>query len=181
MKPRSNFILLLLFFFLIYSEEYSVAQQSIQASPTRFIAYSLYNFSKFIDWPSNAFTNTFDIAVVGDKNVYEALLELSKNKKQGNATYQINYFKSCNELTGVNHIIYLSNFFSGKVHELSTKNTSRGVLFVTEREGMSNQGSTICFVTADNGTMGFELSTENAQKNQLIVHPQLQKLAVKVN
>jgi len=46
---------------------------------------------------------------------------------------------------------------------------------------MSGQGSTICFVTADNGTMGFELSTANAVKSQLKVHTQLEKLALKVD
>jgi hypothetical protein len=181
MRAKSYLARLFVVGLMIISSEIIRAQQSIQASPTRFIAYSLYNFSKFIDWPSDAFTGTFQIAIVGDKNVFQELTDLAKNKKQGNAVYQISYFKNSTELTGTNNIIYLSNFYSGKVHDLSTKISTRGVLLVTEREGMSGQGSTICFVTADNGTMGFELSTANAIKNQLKVHEQLEKLAMKVN
>jgi hypothetical protein len=157
------------------------AQQAIQASPSRFIAYSLYNFSKFIDWPADVLSNTFQIAVVGDKNVYQELLELSKNKKQGAAVYQINYYKNITEITGTNHIIYLSNFYSGKVRELSNKTAPKGVLFVTEREGMTSQGSTISFLTNDNGSMGFEIARDNAAKSQLVIQKQLEKLASKVN
>jgi hypothetical protein len=181
MKTQIKLLLLIIVTLLLLPARKIEAQASIQASPTRFIAYSLYNFSKFIDWPAGTTTNTFQIAVVGDKNVYQELLTLSKNKKQGNAIYQVNYFKNSNEVTGTNQIIYLSNFYSGKVRELSSKITTRGVLFVTEREGMTAQGSTISFITDDKGTMGFEIAKDNATKNQLVVQKQLEKLAVKVN
>jgi hypothetical protein len=182
MKPRTKSSILLILTFIAISLVDSNAQQAIQASPTKFIAYSLYNFSKFIDWPGNAVTGSFQIAVIGDKSVFQELTELAKNKKQGNnATYQINFFKNSNEYSGDNQIIYLSNMYSGKVKELSSKMVSKNILFVTEREGMTSQGSTICFITADNGSMGFEISTTNALKNQLVVHKQLEKLALKVD
>ncbi len=181
MKPQFKLLSIFLLVFFTISIKNTDAQVSIQASPTRFIAYSLYNFSKFIDWPAGVTTNIFQIAIVGDKNVYQELLELSKNKKQGNAAYQVNYFKNSNEITGTNQIIYLSNFYSGKVRELSAKMATKGVLFVTEREGMTSQGSAISFLTDDKGTMGFEIAKDNAAKNQLVVQKQLEKLAVKVN
>jgi hypothetical protein len=181
MKSKYYIFIVLMPLIIGMSARNCTAQQSIQASPTRFIAYSLYNFSKFIDWPADAISGTFQIAVVGDKNVYQELVDLSKNKKQGNATYQILYFKNSNEITGVNQIIYLSNFYSGKIHDLSTKIETKGVLFVTEREGMTAQGSTISFLTDEKGSMGFELAKNNALKSQLVIHKQLEKLALKVN
>jgi hypothetical protein len=158
----------------------TIGQQSIQVTPSKFIAYSLYNFSKFIDWPNDLKSTTFQIGVVGDKNVYNELLKLSENKKQGNASYQIVFFKNVEEINGFNQIIYLSNMYSGKVKVLSMNTSNKGVLFVTEREGMTKQGSIISFLIDENGMMGFEIATSNALKNNLTVQKQLERLATRV-
>jgi hypothetical protein len=155
-------------------------QQSIQVSPSKFIAYSLYNFSKFIDWPSEMTKNTFQIGVVGDKSVYTELMKLAENKKQGNAIYQITFYKNAEEIKGFNHIIYLSNNYSGKVKALASSETNKGVLFVTEREGMTKQGSSISFVIDANGMMGFEIAKSNTERNNLSIQKQLERLASKV-
>jgi len=152
----------------------------MQVTPSKFIAYSLYNFSKFIDWPSEMTSTIFQIGVVGDKNVYNELLKLAENKKQGKASYQITFYKNVSEIKGFNQILYLSNLYSGKVKELTNNSANKGVLFVTEREGMTKQGSIISFLTDDNGMMGFEIARNNAIKNSLIVQKQLERLATRV-
>jgi phosphoglycerol transferase MdoB-like AlkP superfamily enzyme len=155
-------------------------QQSMQVTPSKFIAYSLYNFSKFIDWPSDAKKSNFQICVVGDKAVYNELLKLAENKKQGNSNYQITFYKSVDEIKEFSHIIYLSNLYSGKVKSLASEEIFKGALFVTEREGMTKQGSAISFITDSNGMMGFEIAKSNTEKNNLTVQKQLERLASKV-
>jgi roadblock/LC7 domain-containing protein len=156
------------------------AQESLQVSNAeRFIAYSLYNFSKLIDWPNSGTATTFQIAIVGDKRVYVELLELAKNKKVGNATYTIVFCKDMNELYGYNQIVYLANAYSGKITEL-TQTQTKGVLLVTERAGMTKKGSAISFMTNNQGTMGFEIAKENAEKNQLNIRQQLERMAMNV-
>jgi hypothetical protein len=158
----------------------SNGQNSIQVTPSKFIAYSLYNFSKFIDWPAELSSETFQIGIVGDKSVYNELLKLSENKKQGNANYQITYYKNVDEIKGFNQIIYLSNVYSGKVKVLTNNISNKGILFVTEREGMTKQGSIISFLIDANGLMGFEIAKNNAIKNSLTVQKQLERLAARV-
>lgn len=156
------------------------AQQSLQVSNAeRFFAYSLYNFSKLIDWPNSASATTFQVAIVGDKRVYIELLELAKNKKVGNATYNIVFCKDLSEITGSNQIIYLANAFSSKIGEVAQKQ-NKGVLLVTERAGMTKHGSAISFMTNSQGTMGFEIAKGNAEKNQLVVRQQLERMAMNV-
>jgi hypothetical protein len=156
------------------------AQQSLQVSNAeRFYAYSLYNFSKLIDWPNSGTATTFQIAVVGDKRVYVELLDLAKGKKVGNANYNIIYCKDLSELPDNNQIIYLSNAVSGKIAELA-QNQNKGVLLVTERSGMTKQGSAISFMTNGQGTMGFEIAKGNAEKNQLVIRQQLERMAMNV-
>ncbi|MBN1597866.1 MAG: YfiR family protein [Bacteroidales bacterium] len=168
------------FIMLLLSFGVCNAQKSVMATPSKFIAYSLYNFSKLFSWPNEAVNNTFKITVVGDKLVYDELMQLAQNKKVGYAAYQITYCKTVNELKGVSQIVYLSNMQSGKVRDLASMPGSKGVLFVTEREKMTQQGSVISFLTDSSGKMGFEVSRENASKNNLIIRPQLEKLAYRI-
>lgn len=158
------------------------AQQNVQVSNAeRFYAYSLYNFSKLIDWPNSASLTSFQIAVVGDKKVYNELIEVSKNKKIGNAVYKIEYFTSVEAMTGNFHIIYLSNIQSSNVRKLSQDASLKNVLLVTERQGMTNSGSTISFTTNNDGQLGFEIAKTNAVKNQLVIRLQLERMALRVS
>ncbi len=172
---------LISFIILFVTHHNAFSQQTMQVSNAeRFIAYSLYNFSKLIDWPNSGMLSVFQIAVVGDKKVYVELLELSKNKKVGNATYQIDYFKSTEEMAGNYQMVYLSNLQSSKVQSLSSNPKMKNVLLVTEREGMASSGSTISFLINENGQMGFEIAKMNAQKNQLTIRSQLERMAMKI-
>jgi len=165
----------------ILSGEKLIAQKALEVSTSeRFIAYSLYNFSKLIDWPNSATASTFKVAVVGDKRVYVELLGLAQNRKVGNATYNIVFYKDISEVTGYHQMIYLSNLQSGRIGELREQTKNGGVLLVTERKGMTQQGSTISFQTNEDGTMGFEIARQNALKNQLIIRSQLERMAVSV-
>jgi hypothetical protein len=156
------------------------AQQTMHVTSKKFIAYSLYNFSKLIVWPNSSSATTFSITVVGDKEVYQELLNLAKNRKVCNASYDIRFSKKVDEINGRNQIIYLSNMYSGKVKNLAEDPNLRNVLLVTEREGMTSYGSAICFTVTDQGTMGFEIAKENAKKNQLTIRTQLERMALAV-
>lgn len=162
------------------SKALNAQQQSMQVTTQRFIAYSLYNFSKLIDWPNSASATTFSITVVGDKAVYQELLNLAKNRKVLNAIYDIKFCKKTEEISGNNQIIYLSNMYSSKVKDLAEDTNLRNVLLVTEREGMTSYGSSISFTVTDQGTMGFAIAKENARKNQLSIRSQLERMAVEV-
>lgn len=156
------------------------AQQNMQVSSQKFISYSLYNFSKLINWPNSASATTFNITIVGDKEVYQELVKLAANRKICNASYEIKYCKKVDEINGKNQIIYLSNINSGKVKNLAEDPNLKNVLLVTEREGMTNFGSVISFIVTEHGTMGFTIAKENAKKNQLTIRTQLERMAVAV-
>jgi len=168
-------------FLFLFSGEKLYAQQPLDVStPERFIAYSLYNFSILISWPNSGTLTTFQIAIVGDKTVYGELIELTRNKKIGNALYKITYFKNVEEINGYYQIVYLSNLISGKVKDLNQNPKMKNVLLVTEREGMTRFGSTICFLVNADGRMGFEIAKENAIRNQLTIRLQLERMATRI-
>lgn len=158
-----------------------VSAQTLQVSSTeKFIAYSLYNFSKLVEWPTSATATVFKIAIVGDSKVYDELSRLSTNKKVANARYEITYCRKPEELQGYYNIIYLSNMQSGKVTDFVAQAEERSILLVTERQGMTKYGSTICFMVKDNGMMSFEIAKDNANRNNLAIRTQLEKMAGRI-
>jgi hypothetical protein len=182
MKPKKLSSRLFLVTLCVIALNSLQAQQNTQVfNGERFIAYSLYNFSKLIDWPNSGTLTNFQIAVVGDKKVYTELVELAKNKKVGNAVYQIDFYKTVEEMNGSHQIVYLSNLQSGNVKSLAQNPNMKNVLLVTEREGMTNAGSTISFLVNNEGQMGFEIAKSNALKNQLTIRSQLERMAMRVS
>ena len=180
MKTNKTNLLVLAIVLFISVPQMLHAQDSMEVTSKKFIAYSLYNFSKLIVWPNSSSAATFGITVVGDKTVYEELLNLAKNRKVCNATYDIKFSKKTEEISGMNQIIYLSNMFSGKVKQLDKDPNLKNVLLVTEREGMTNFGSVISFTVTEQGTLGFEIAKTNASKKQLSIGAQLERMAVNV-
>lgn len=180
MKTKNLLPCFLILVFMVSGVKALHAQDRVQVTSQKFIAYSLYNFSKLIDWPKSSSAKIFRITVVGDKEVYQDLVNLARNKNVGNASYDIVFCKSVEELEGDNHIIYLSNIHSGKVTNLSKDPALKNVLLVTERANMAKYGSAISFTVTDKGTLGFEIARENAKKNQLMIHTQLERMAHEV-
>lgn len=181
MKTKLHTSVLLTIMLVFMISEKSNAQQSLQVSSAeRFIAYSLYNFSKLIDWPNSGTATKFQVAIVGDKRVYVELVNLAQNRKVGNALYNIVFYKDITEVSGYHQIIYLSNQQCSKIDQLNEQAKKGGVLLVTERKGMTRKGSTISFQTNDQGTMGFEIAKENAAKNNLTIKAQLERMAMSV-
>ena len=144
MKTKLLPLLILAFMLSTAIYEEANAQQTLQVSSSeRFIAYSLYNFSKLIVWPNSSTAKSFQVAIIGDKRVYVELQNLAQNRKVGNADYNIVFYKDISELKGYNQIIYLSNQQCSKISQLCSQIKNEGVLIVTERKDMTSQGSTI--------------------------------------
>ena len=94
MKTKLLPLLILAFMLSTAIYEEANAQQTLQVSSSeRFIAYSLYNFSKLIVWPNSSTAKSFQVAIIGDKRVYVELQNLAQNRKVGNADYNIVFYK----------------------------------------------------------------------------------------
>ena len=180
MKTKNLLPGILILFILFSGSKTLMAQKSVQVTSQKFIAYSLYNFSKYVEWPSSSTVKTFRISVVGDKAVYESLQKLAVNKSIVNAHYEIIYCKNTDDLSPGNHIVYLSNMHSGKVKKISQNPHFKNVMLVTEREKMAKYGSTISFTVSEEGLMGFEIAKMNAIKSQLSINSQLERMAIAV-
>ncbi len=152
---------------------------SANGQETRFIALSLYNFTKFIDWPAEYKKGEFVIGVVGSPQVFNELVQLAQGKPVGSQLISVKNFRSVEEITS-SHILFFAEGQSRRVENAVARLGNSPTLLVTYLEGATHWGAAINFVIR-NETMQFELKQSNAIKYGLRVHSRLANLAIVID
>jgi hypothetical protein len=143
-------------------------------------AVFIYNFTKYIEWPSEYKSGEFTIGILGENQaLFDELDKMSKVKKVSNQSFSIRSFSTVGEVDSP-HILYIPSSNTEKLSEAVTKLRNKSTLIVTEKPGMAKQGSTINFIVVGN-RQKFELNKSNAEKHKLKVAQALENLAVLVN
>jgi hypothetical protein len=152
------------------------AQEVKMVSMNKYITNCLYNFSRNINWPEEKKTGDFIITIVGSKELYTEMTKLTLNMKVGLQPIQVKYFNTVNDLSGSQHIVFVSAWQSSKINVLIQKIYGSSTLVVTENEGMIAKGSMINFIPV-NGTMQFEMNRDVLHKNNLMASSVLERMA----
>jgi hypothetical protein len=137
----------------------------------------LYNFTKFVDWPSQQFaddTSPIVIAVLG-KNPFGSEMEnLVRNRSVNGRSISIRYIESIEEMAGA-HIVFIS---SGAESRLGDSLFGRpGVLTVGESSDFASRGGIIRFALIGE-KVRFEINQASSEKAGLKLSGQLLKLAM---
>jgi hypothetical protein len=162
----------------LLSASFGIAQDVKMVSPAKYIAMSLFNFSKQVNWPASCQNGEFVVAIIGDKAVYQEFQTLAAGKSIGSQNIQVKYFKSPDELNGSVHMLYINDWYSSSISKVIAKVGNQNTLLVAEKEGLVRSGAAISFVPVD-GIMKFELERANLEKYGLQVSSWLEKMAVK--
>ena len=153
--------------------------QSSFAQKAKYQSIFIYNFSRYIKWPDHMNTGDFVIGVLGDKELYTHLSNMSANKRQtqGMALKVVNY----NSIAEVEkcHILVVASRFSSQISGISSNANLSNSAIVTNGEGLAKKGSTINFIEKD-GKIKFELNQDDANKRGLKVSSSLLSLAILV-
>ncbi len=143
-------------------------------------AVFIYNFTKYIEWPSSHQQGEFKIGILGENPpLYSELDKMSKVKKVANRSFSITSFKDLEEIN-VPHILYIPGDNTDLLKEAVKKLKGKSTLIVTEKPGTAQQGSVINFIVVGN-RQKFELNKANAHNHNLKVATALENLAVLVN
>ena len=139
----------------------------------------IYNFSKYIEWPSPSSDSDFVICIVGDEQAYQQMVNISQKKKM--IKNQNLVVKKCNTLNeiGKSNIVFITKKTKVSSEEIKDRLTQRGTLVITEHEGMAEQGAHINFIATAESKIGFELNTTSTQNAGLKVANTLATLAAK--
>lgn len=138
----------------------------------------LYQFSKFVEWPTNAFETSESplvIGILGADPIADAMLSSIEGKEVRGHRVVVKQARSVEELTK-HHVLFIT---SGSVDRMTeTLRTLKGtsVLTVSEVEGFAGRGGMIGFITIEN-KIKFEINPGAAQRANLKISSQLLKLA----
>lgn len=139
----------------------------------------IYNFTRYIDWPSDYKTGSFVIAYFGKSSkVIAELNKMALSKTVGTQKIEIRIVTKLSEI-GKANILYVSPDVETPLVDIIKTTKEKSILVVTESIGFAKKGATINFVIVDN-RQKFELNQANAEKNHLKVSSSLLALAIPV-
>jgi len=151
-------------------------------SPTEYQikAAFLYNFAKFVEWPTQAFAGPKSPIVIGvlGKNVFgDDLQNTIRDKTINNHPFQFKLFHSVEEATNC-HILFISASEKDRLPKILDRLRDFSVLTVSETDHFTEAGGMINFVIEDN-RVHFEINDIAAQKAGLKISSKLLSLATR--
>ena len=155
----------------------------LQTPPTdtnaRIKSVFIYNFTRYVEWPTDYQTGNFIINMYGTNAAMLAELNtMAKTKTVGAQKIEI---RNTTTLDGIGkcNILYVTPDITTPISDIINKIAGKSTLLVTEKPGYALKGSAINFVVVDN-KQKFELNKANAEKYSLKVSAQLVTLSIPV-
>lgn len=137
----------------------------------------LYNFTQFVEWPSQSFSSTnapIVIAVYGNNPFGNVLEELVKGEVIAGHPLRVKYFSAKDPIPEC-HVLFISKTntdWDSILKGLRNKN----VLAVSDSENFLEKGGMIRFYTSDN-KLKFEINLDVAQQEDFKISSKLLKMA----
>ncbi len=138
----------------------------------------VFNFVKYVQWPTDDNNKEFVIGVVGNNDIYKTLTTWYAGKAKGAKTYVIKKFNNASEVTDC-QVIFIDRSKSGEFEAVNNKVKGKGTLVVTDRNGLGSKGSCINFKTVDD-KLRFELNQQAIEASNLKVASALSSMAIMI-
>jgi hypothetical protein len=138
----------------------------------------LYNFAKFVEWPSQAFKTPQDpivVCVLGHNPFGNALEQVIRGKSIEGRAFVFRKVADAEEASAC-QILFISSSEGKRFHSLYKDLKPAGILTVGEAEGFAADGGVINF-TLDSGHVRFEINVDAAEHEQLHISSKLLSLA----
>jgi hypothetical protein len=136
----------------------------------------VFNFVKYVQWPTDDNNKEFVIGVVGNNDMFATLTTWYAGKPKGNKTYVIKKFKNASEVSDC-QVLFIDSSKSGDFDAINNKVRGKGTLVVTDRNGLGLRGSCINFKTVDD-KLKFELNQRAIEASNLKVATTLSAMAI---
>lgn len=156
------------------------------AAPVEYHEYQvkavwMLNFTRFVEWPSDAFATKDSPCVIGilGKSPFGSELEAAfAGKTTKGRPIQMTGVLRETEAARC-HVLFVPAGERRTWNEVRTKLTRAPLLVISEAEDSLDQGSIINFIMRD-GSVAFEINLKNAQNSRLKFDANLLKIAAKV-
>lgn len=154
-----------------------VVAQADKARATLVKAAFLHKFASFVEWPQGVFARPetpLRIGVLGDDQVWQDLMELSRDRDRDGRPVQPVRLAEGDSLAGF-HIIYIKTPSVARMLEVLPR-VPEAVLTVADTDGAHPRGSVMSFFTED-GRVRFGVSLDSASRQRLRLSSRLLSVA----
>jgi hypothetical protein len=174
---KTLFILLLPL--LLLTQGAAVKMDQAEEAGAKIKAIYIYNFTKYIEWPTEYKDGNFVIGVYGTNiPLLNELGKMATSKMVGAQKMEIKNVSSAAEASQC-HIIYILNDNSSQLADVIGKVKGKSILIVTDKSGMAKLGAGISFSVVDN-KQKIELNRSNIERYKLKVASTLVDMAVQI-
>lgn len=138
----------------------------------------LYNFTKFVSWPEQAFNflpdSPLSICILG-QDPFGHSIDLLANKTAHGRDVVVNYLQQFDEQS-VCHVVFISRSEADRVEQIITDIGDRPVLTVSDIDGFAVKGGCVRLHIVD-GKVRFNINIKAARRAHLQMSAKLLELA----
>lgn len=138
----------------------------------------LYNFTKFVEWPPDAFRTSKDpilVCVLGRNPFGSSLDDLIRGKFVEGRAFALRQVSDARDAS-VCQVLFVSSAAANHFRSILGRLKPAGILTIGEAEGFASRGGIINF-TLDGGHVRFEINLDAAEHAQLRISSKLLGLA----
>ena len=168
----------IILFCCVYGFPTCLAAQAKPSSEYELKAAFLFNFAKFVDWPSNAFANStapFSVCVLGPDPFGSSLDDALRGKLIAEHPVSVTRVKRVADIIGC-QILFVAASESHLLPEVLSKIRGQGVLVIGETDEFASLGGVIQFTLEEN-RVRFFINTDAADRAGLKISSKLLALA----
>lgn len=174
-----KYILTISFSMFLLTVGYSQVEMNNSKTIAIIKASYIYNFAKNCQWDESFYeTETFKIAVYGDRDLHDELLDKYSTKPLDNQIIEVIWVTDPNLLFD-EQILIVSKEKKDELEELSFIAEENSTLLITDFEGALNLGSIINFVIVKR-TIAFDVNINQAEKNMIQLGNRVKNWANKI-
>jgi hypothetical protein len=153
-----------------YAQQPKIGEYKVKAA-------FLYNFTKFVEWPTEATTDsgaTFNLCVLGE-DPFGKTFDSIQGEKIVNKKLVINRFKELHDIEKC-RILFISESEEERLTQILKSLKGLHILTVSDTEGFAQQGVIINFYLEQN-KVRFEINVDAARRSGLKISSKLLNLA----
>ncbi len=144
----------------------------------KFKAAFIFNFTRYIEWPSSYNPGEFVIGILGkDNELANELTMIASTKTVAGKSIRIENYASAGGI-GKCNILFICSSHTGQIGSALGSIGNKNILLISDDPGAIGKGAAINFVFYDN-KLGFEIKSAVAQQKGLKVSSSLENLAAK--
>src|SRR5258706_2315457 len=152
----------------------NLAAQPVATKEYQIKAVFLFNFSQFVEWPTNAFPETqtpLVIGVLGEDPFGTYLEETVRGETVNTHPLVIQHYRHAEDIKAC-HILFISQSEAGRLDRIFEGLKGRNILTVGDVEGFAQRGGMIRFITEKN-KIRLRINLEAAKAASLTISSKL--------